>query len=60
MDRKDLFMIVKNVLRTRPYRPVQDKNPSCIHAAVLIPLFKEDGEYKVLFTKRTNRVETHK
>ncbi len=60
MDREDLFMIVKSVLSTRPYRPVQDQNSSCIHAAILIPLFKENGEYKVLFTKRTNRVETHK
>ena len=27
---------------------------------MLIPLFKDKGEYKILFTKRTNRVEEHK
>ena len=38
----------------------------CIHddrlkrAAVLIPLFKKDGEYYILFTRRTDRVEHHK
>jgi len=31
-----------------------------LHASVLIPLFQEDGGYKVLLTKRTNRVEHHK
>ena len=29
-------------------------------AAVLIPLFQANGEYRILFTKRTNRVEAHK
>jgi 8-oxo-dGTP pyrophosphatase MutT (NUDIX family) len=31
-----------------------------LQASVLIPLFREDGQYKVLFTKRTDRVEHHK
>lgn len=29
-------------------------------AAVLIPIFYKEGEYQVLFTKRTDRVKTHK
>src|SRR4030043_2421980 len=29
-------------------------------AAVLIPLFKKDGEYYILFTRRTDTVEHHK
>lgn len=29
-------------------------------AAVLIPLFRDKAEYKILFTKRTNRVDEHK
>ena len=53
-------MVIKDVLNKRHYRPIQDQRPNHIHAAVLIPLFKEDGEHKVLFTQRTNRVETHK
>ena len=30
------------------------------HAAVLIPLFFKEGEVHILFTKRTDKVETHK
>ena len=30
------------------------------HAAVLIPLFFKEGEVHLLFTKRTDKVETHK
>ena len=30
------------------------------HAAVLIPLFFKNGEVHLLFTKRTDKVETHK
>jgi len=29
-------------------------------AAVLIPLFYKEGQYHILFTKRTDRVKTHK
>src|SRR3990172_10760635 len=35
-------------------------NNRLISAAVLIPLFNLDGKYNLLFTKRTNLVETHK
>jgi len=31
-----------------------------IPAAVLLPLFYEDGEYHLLFTRRTEKVSTHK
>ncbi len=33
---------------------------SDIQAAVLIPVFFKNGEYHLLFTKRTDRVKTHK
>lgn len=42
------------------YSKHQIKNEIRIPAAVLIPLFKSDGKYHLLFTKRTNMVETHK
>ncbi|HEX59051.1 MAG TPA: CoA pyrophosphatase [Methanomicrobia archaeon] len=29
-------------------------------AAVLIPIFKKDGEYHIVFTKRTDKVQHHK
>jgi 8-oxo-dGTP pyrophosphatase MutT (NUDIX family) len=42
------------------------RSKTCIHdltltrAAVLIPLFKKDGEFHVLLTRRTDKVGTHK
>ena len=35
-------------------------NSKLINAAVLIPLFSQNGECHLLFTKRTDKVETHK
>jgi len=34
--------------------------PGLVRAAVLIPLFKKDGEYYVLLTRRTDKVRHHK
>jgi 8-oxo-dGTP pyrophosphatase MutT (NUDIX family) len=34
--------------------------PGLVRAAVLIPLFKKNGEYHVLLTRRTDKVGTHK
>ena len=39
---------------------IEDRLSRFRRAAVLIPLFRDSGEYKVLFTKRTNRVDAHK
>ncbi|NWF56972.1 MAG: CoA pyrophosphatase [Syntrophaceae bacterium] len=36
------------------------ENPGLIRAAVLIPLFKKNGEFHVLLTRRTDKVGTHK
>jgi 8-oxo-dGTP pyrophosphatase MutT (NUDIX family) len=33
--------------------------PERISSAVLIPIFKKDGQYHILFIKRTNTVKTH-
>lgn len=33
---------------------------SRVSAAVLVPIFSKDGEYHILFTKRTETVKTHK
>lgn len=51
---------IEELLRSRIPRPIEDGQSSYIHAAVLIPLFKDDTEYMVLFTERTNKVEHHK
>jgi len=60
MEHDNLYKDIKDILTSRSPQSIQAENGSLIHAAVLIPLFRDDGEYKVLFTKRTNRVEHHK
>ncbi len=59
-DQKSLFQIIKGVLSTRTPQPVRNGRPSYRHAGVLIPLLEENGDHKVLFTKRTDRVGHHK
>lgn len=49
---------IKTILASRIKNSLQDQRLK--RAAVLIPLFKKDGEYHILFTKRTEKVEHHK
>ena len=51
---------IKDVLGNRSPIPIENSDQEYIHAAVLIPLFREPDGYRVLFTQRTNRVEHHK
>ena len=39
---------------------VRITDPSRTRAAVLVPIFRKDGQYYLLFIKRTNRVRVHK
>jgi 8-oxo-dGTP pyrophosphatase MutT (NUDIX family) len=58
--REDLPRLIKAVLSRRKPKLLEDKDAAYRHGAVLIPLFWEAGEYKVLFTKRTDTVEAHR
>jgi len=49
---------IREVLSRRQKLAIEDSQRR--RAAVLIPLFKKDGEYHILFTKRTERVMYHK
>jgi 8-oxo-dGTP pyrophosphatase MutT (NUDIX family) len=49
---------IKEILACRGKACIDD--PRLKRAAVLIPLFKKDGEYHILLTRRTNIVEHHK
>ena len=49
---------IKEILNCRDKACIND--PSFARAAVLIPLFKKEGEYHVLLTRRTERVSSHK
>ena len=53
MERK-----IKKILACRSKACIQD--PRLRRAAVLLPLFKKEGEYHILFTRRTDQVEHHK
>ncbi len=49
---------IKEVLACRDKACIND--PALTRAAVLIPLFKKNGEYYVLLTRRTDKVSHHK
>ena len=55
---KSLTEIIKETLGAR--KPKGMDREKYYHAGVLIPLFRENGKYKILFTKRTDMVEHHK
>jgi 8-oxo-dGTP pyrophosphatase MutT (NUDIX family) len=49
---------LKKILSQRTKVIITDKNR--LPSAVLIPIYKEDGQYHIVFIKRTNTVKTHK
>ncbi len=48
----------KKLLAARQKQPIND--PGRIRSAVLIPLYEEQGQYHIVFIKRTETVKTHK
>ena len=54
------YETIKKTLGSRTPKQIQDQNSNLVHAAVLIPLFSDNGEHKILFTKRSTQVKTHK
>ena len=51
---------IKRMLAQREKKVVLFSNKPLHPAAVLIPIYKKDGEYHVLLTKRTEELEYHK
>jgi len=51
---------IKKMLDDKEPRALQDSETHYIHAAVLVPLFKNHNGYHILFTERTHKVEHHK
>ena len=49
---------LKQILAQREKRRIID--PNGIPSAVLVPIYEKDGQYHILFIKRTERVEKHK
>jgi 8-oxo-dGTP pyrophosphatase MutT (NUDIX family) len=56
----DAIEQIKEILRAREPAVIEDGSSQYRQAAVLIPLFRDKDEYKILFTKRTDRVDEHK
>jgi len=57
-NEKCLTDMISDILSSREPRFFDDRGPgSYRHAGVLLPLLEEEGICKVLFTKRTERVE---
>ena len=60
-DQKCLPDTISNILSSREPKSFDDKRSTNYRpAGVLLPLLEEEGVCKVLFTKRTDRVEHHK
>ena len=59
-DKRKLSEKIKEHLSEVQPKKIPDDNILYRHAGVLIPLFMEDGIWKVLFTKRTDNVTHHK
>jgi 8-oxo-dGTP pyrophosphatase MutT (NUDIX family) len=55
-----IIEIIRDSLNNREPKTIDNLDSRYIHSSVLIPIFSEDDQYMVLFTKRTNRVEHHK
>ena len=56
----DVVRQIKDTLSKRSPILIKENGSHNIFAAVLIPIFMEEGEYRVLFTERTHKVAHHK
>ncbi len=57
-DESGLEDRIREILSHREKKTISDEE--LIRAAVLIPLYRKEGEYQILFTKRTDKVMVHK
>jgi 8-oxo-dGTP pyrophosphatase MutT (NUDIX family) len=55
-----LMMRIETILRNRLPNLIDTTETHYAHASVLVPIFKEGGEHKILFTKRSTKVENHR
>jgi 8-oxo-dGTP pyrophosphatase MutT (NUDIX family) len=60
MEENNIVERIKSSLKDYKPRIIDDAGSPYAQASVLIPLFSRDGQYNVIFTKRTSMVEHHK
>ncbi len=56
----DVTEKIREVLKNRVPASIDNSDQALMHAAVLAPVFSDNGNYGVLFTERTHKVEHHK
>ena len=59
-NQKNLPQAIKQILSARTPKRIPDEKCLYKHAGVLVPIFRQGGDYMILFTKRTNNLEHHK
>ncbi len=59
LQKPDLGKTVKYILANRSPYQIRNQNLHYASAAVLVPMFKMNDEYHILFTKRAPRVKYH-
>lgn len=59
-DSKTFKRKIRHILSQREKQTFVFTDAPLAPAAVLVPLYERDGEYHILFTKRTERLEHHK
>ena len=59
-NQNDLPQKIKEILSARPPKRISDDKCFYKHAGVLVPIYRQDGDYRILFTKRTHNLEHHK
>jgi 8-oxo-dGTP pyrophosphatase MutT (NUDIX family) len=59
-SQENFFETIEEILRQRSPNLIPDSEGAYRRAGVLVPLLRENGTCSILFTKRTNRVKTHK
>lgn len=57
--RKDFGTTIREILENRAVRHAENGNSHYTPAAVLVPIFKMNDEYHLLFTKRAPQVKYH-
>jgi 8-oxo-dGTP pyrophosphatase MutT (NUDIX family) len=59
-NQKDFPQTIKEILGVRPPKRIPDEKGFYKHAGVLVPIYRQGGDYMILFTKRTHKLEHHK
>ncbi|MCJ7775619.1 MAG: CoA pyrophosphatase [Desulfobulbaceae bacterium] len=59
-NQKNLPQAIKEILSARTPKRIPDEKCLYKHAGVLVPIFRQGGDYMILFTKRTHKLEHHK